>query len=289
MEAHKDDAGSSTEPADIPVSADWRKLTDIPLVKDENQYISLFSNLTADKRKSVLKTVDALATALKKIHLDPLLQTLPYTHQFVIVDDHDKFQTFTEVLLKKKVRFGWHFEQWYDEFKQGTAVADCERYFVVADAEMLGPELIPYCSSSFGFMLSSEAANSRAPYWLNHAFGQFCERLASGQNTNAAVGTLIDWQKFDRDWNKEIAAALKNNTVKSWNEILTKDSAQLHGDDLLTTYTIVEYLITTSSDKFIQFLSNARNGSKLPAALEQAYERTPADLEKQWKEWALKR
>jgi hypothetical protein len=210
-----------------------------------------------------------------------LTPTRPNTAELVLVWDKPKYIKMIEIC------------QPIDEFKgvsDWNLIAQCggfagrlTRISNANQAKSAPPEHMTI--SEVALRQMSVAAQGKDKDWLGLGFTYHCESAV----TNKVLIHYIDYQvnetRLGDNWTNEARKYLSQGKLRKWNEMFAWELRNWEARDHLSAYAMVSYLFRSAPKRFVSMVMAIRNGADDVEAMETAYGRKVADLERAAAQW----
>jgi hypothetical protein len=149
-----------------------------------------------------------------------------------------------------------------------------------------GPGLNHIVLFSFAHMLIREAANGKAPEWFMEGFSSLCEYLVLKMPRCYSVRYEHNPLSFEISWEQAVAKAIRAGRVKNWERVFGLDLIGMSVVDYQQCFSMVHYLFVLDPKAFGELVRLMRQGVRSGPALEKAFGKPVAQLEKLWSAWA---
>jgi hypothetical protein len=132
------------------------------------------------------------------------------------------------------------------------------------------------------------ASGMHAPPWLIEGFAGYAQHLVLGA---ARVYTIYALGRGPRKpvTLSDAARAAAAKQFRPWDKLLTRELRDLEAADYAQSPAMVAFLLEDQPSKFLSFVGLLQLGMACPAALEEAYGKSVADLEAASAKWLARR
>ncbi|MBI3832219.1 MAG: hypothetical protein HY291_22040 [Planctomycetes bacterium] len=132
-------------------------------------------------------------------------------------------------------------------------------------------------------MLVHEACDSKAPIWFCEGFSSLCESLIFENPWCYSIRYEQNKLSFDVNWTQAVAKGVKDDKIQEWEVLFTREMISMPVLEYQECWSIVRYLYKADAVGFAKLPELFKQGLETKKALEQAFGKPLAQLEKEWR------
>lgn len=253
------------------------ELIGVKLIQAENQYVTVRTSLTSRELRKIMTVIEKLSAHLSTTFQSmTLLTARPDDGSIIFMTEAKAFDKVVDKVMTdgehkdfaKKVRGCTH---------EGNHIQCLDPLDLKYDAHAV----FDYAS-----ILIRSATNGNAPNWLAEGFGDYCEWAVLNSNQHYSIAYIAEQHvKFGTNWVADIRKLAQQGKLSKYNDMLHFDMIGMKQHEYLTCMGVVCCLVKSSPKRFDQMVQFIRDGEDPAAAMEKAYGRKIAEMERFWTQW----